>query len=338
MEKATVTFPETMDLEHVLRFSCELDRYAQCKSLTIVCGQDRWFPAFCMLYLGSKLKSMRDANPELDFKVMHNGDLGYLEHMGFFRLFGVPFGRELGEAYGSTKYLPITCVKREDLYSDPSSTFSELGDLIQKHADKISEMVSRDFARSEDVFNVLSYSLREIIRNVFEHGQTDMLYYCGQYWPNSNRVEVSIADLGVGVRRALSENPNFRYNTDKQAIEMSLMPGVSGKTHLGRREGNWTNSGYGLYMTNRLARNGGNFVIVSGRNAIQLSPNSKKNLQSSFPGTALRVNLNTEKIGDVKARLNEFRKDAQKISAAMANPSPRPPSGISLLLRRDFSS
>jgi hypothetical protein len=98
--------------------------------------------------------------------------------------------------------------------------------------------------------SMLSYSLRELMRNVFEHSETDSLYYCAQYWPKSSKVEVAVADFGIGIRRALSRNPNFRFDSDKEAREYSLLPSVSGATHRERSSGTWFNSGYGLYMTN----------------------------------------------------------------------------------------
>jgi hypothetical protein len=185
--------------------------------------------------------------------------------------------------------------------------------------------------------SMLSYSLRELMRNVFEHSEADSLYYCAQYWPKSSKVEVAVADFGIGIRRALSRNPNFRFDSDKEAIEYSLLPSVSGATHRERSSGTWFNSGYGRYMTNRLARNGGNFVLVSGKTAIHFSSKTKNNYLTSFPGTALRVNLNVLRIGNLLSRLNEFKEDGHKIAKAIAGSGNRPPSAMSLLLRRDYS-
>lgn len=337
MATAHVTLPAKLDLESVLRFASELDRYGKHEEVILSVGEQRWFPPFSMLFLAAKLRQLRRDNPALSISVPDGSNQSFIGHMGFFRMFGVDHGREIGEANGSSTYLPITCVKRETLYVAPTDKYEELGDLIQRHADKVSEIISRDYDHKDAVFDVLSYSIREVMRNVFEHGQTDEVYYCGQYWPQKNRVEVSIADLGIGIRRALSENPNFRFNRDKEALEMSLLPTVSGKTHLGRTTGNWFNSGYGLYMTNRLARNGGNFVIASGKSAIHLSPKSKRNYQTSFAGTALRLNFSIDEIGSMKDRLEEFRKDGAKLAATISAGGNRPPSGVSLLLRRDFT-
>jgi hypothetical protein len=186
------------------------------------------------------------------------------------------------------------------------------------------------------LFDVLSYSIREVMRNVFEHSEGPYLYYCAQYWSKSNRVEFAVADFGIGVRRGLACNPNFRFDTDKEAIEYSLLPSVSGKTHLRRMSDNWFNSGYGLYMTNRLARNGGNFVLASGKTAVHLSRRTKSNYDTSFPGTILRFNLDVSEIGSVRDRLIQFKKEGYEIAKKIAGTGNRPPSAMSLLLRRDY--
>jgi len=65
--------------------------------------------------------------------------------MGFFRAAGFAFGNEVGEARGSARYLPIRTLTREQLAEgNAGSPYVELGDLIQKHADDIAEMISRD--------------------------------------------------------------------------------------------------------------------------------------------------------------------------------------------------
>src|SRR5262249_55828440 len=146
------------------------------------------------------------------------------------------------------------------------------------------------------------------------------------------------ADFGVGIREGLGENPNFRFNSDKEALEYSLLPGVSGKTHAPRKSDTWFNSGWGLYMTNRLARNGGNFVIASGKDALHLTGKNKGNYKTSFPGTILRFNMDVNEIGNVKSRLDQFRKEGAEIVKTITGSNNRPPSAMSLLLRRDYEA
>jgi hypothetical protein len=337
MHQATICLPAQMDLSTILGFARDLDYYAMHDKLVIDFGGRAFFSPFSMLFIAAKLKSFRLKSPGLQFEFKNYREHAYPAHMGFFQMFGMDHGREVGEASGGENYLPITCLDRSSFYEAPIDKYQELPDLIQRHVDKIALIIARDKRENADMFDVLSYSIREVMRNVFEHSQADSLFYCAQYWPKSNKVEFAVADFGIGIRRGLSENPNFRFQTDKEAIEYSLLPSVSGKTHLPRRSDIWFNSGYGLYMTNRLARNGGNFVLASGVTAIHLSRKTKNNFDTSFPGTALRFNLDVNEIGNVRTRLEQFRKEGAKIARTIAGTGNRPPSAMSLLLRRDYS-
>jgi hypothetical protein len=182
-------------------------------------GPQRYFPPFSLLFLASKLQDFKNRNLGRPLFVDNYKDHSYPAHMGFFHMLGIDYGRNMGGASGNEGYLPITLVKREYLYQGEEDRFVELGDLIQRHADKIAFMLSRDESGKSDFFNVVSYSLREIFRKVFEHSEAKQLFYCAQYWPKSNKVEVSISDSGMGIRRALAENLNFAFASDKEALE-----------------------------------------------------------------------------------------------------------------------
>ena len=338
MPNARLGFPTKTDLDTIFRFSIELDRYSQHDRLIIDMPEKVFCGPFAMLLLGSKIAYLKQSCPNLT--VIFNGweNHSYLSHMGFFTMCGFEHGRQLGEAWGSQQYLPITNLHTDELIEKDFDKFEEMQDLVQRHVDRVATVLSRDSAQNETMFDVLSYSIREVFRNVFEHSETNDLYYCAQYWPNSNKVEFAVSDFGIGIRRGLGTNPNFRFKTDKEALEYALLPSVSGRTHQPRMSSNWFNSGYGLYMTSRLARNGGNFVIASGGNAIHLTPKTKNNHIGSFKGTIIRVNLDVNAIGDVQARLSEFREEGKKIAERIKGSGNRPPSAMSLLLRRDYKS
>src|SRR5271154_3555495 len=116
----------------------------------------------------------------------------YLTHMGFFNLFSPTFGHIISEFGGGDNYLPLTCLKRDSFYETPTDKYQEFQDLVQRHADKLARMIARNNDDNKEMFDALSYSIRETMRNVFEHGKTDSLYYCAQYWPRSNKVEFAV--------------------------------------------------------------------------------------------------------------------------------------------------
>lgn len=338
MPNATISLPQTTDLASLLKFVLELDYYSEHNRLIIeMPKEDAFYSPFAMLILASKIKYLKDKCPKL--VVVFDGweRFGYLSHMGFFDMCGYNHGNHMGQAPANSRYMPITKLTSGDLEESPRDRFEEMQDLIQRAANKIAIILAQDPEERSDLFNILSYSLREIFRNPFEHGDTDSLFYCAQYWPKSNKVEFSVADFGIGIRQGLGRNPNFRFKDDKSALECALLPSVSGRTHEPRYSPTWFNSGYGLYMINRLARNGGNFAIVSGDASICMTPKEKYNYLTSFPGTIIRVNLNVAKIGDIQKRLSEFREEGKELAAKISGSGNRPPSAMSMLLRRDYS-
>jgi len=315
----------------------EFDYYTQHDQLVIEMPDKVFCGPFTMLLVASKIKYIRDRCPQLSIYFDNWDTHGYLSHMGFFSLCGFDHGKEVGQAPGNSRHLPITKLLEAELEETNLDKYEEMQDLLQRSVDRIAGVLAHDISLNKDLYDVLSYSLREVFRNAFEHGDTNELYYCAQYWPTSNKVEFAAADFGIGIRKGLGRNPNFRFGKDKQALEYSLLPSVSGRTHEPRRSPNWFNSGYGLYMTNRLARNGGNFVISSGDSAICMTPKTKTNFVTSFPGTILRVNLHVDSIGGVQQRLREFHEEGKKIAAHIKGSGARPPSAMSLLLRRDYA-
>ena len=81
---------------------------------------------------------------------------------------------------------------------------------------------------------------------------------------------------------------------------------------------------------------GGNFVLASGTSAVHLSSKTKNNFITSYPGMILRFNIDVNKIGGVQVRLAQFKEEGFKIAKAIAGSGNRPPSAMSLLLRRDY--
>lgn len=337
MPNARLSFPRQTDLDSIFGFIRELDYYTEHDRLIIDFHQTPFCSPFTMLLIGSKIAFIRERCPNL--QVIFNGweHCGYLAHMGFFQLCGFEHGKDVGEAPGSERYIPISLLREAELIENTTDQYEEMQDLLQRSVDRSANVLTQGLSSNKDMFDAISYSLREVFRICFEHGETSSLYFCAQYWPKSNKVEFAVADYGVGIRRGLGRNPNFRFQSDKEALEYSLLPSVSGRTHEPRRSENWFNSGYGLYMINRLARNGGSFVICSGNSAICLTPRSKQNYITSFSGTILRVNLHVSQIGSVQERLRQFKVEGAEIAAKIKGSGNRPPSAMSLLLRRDYS-
>jgi anti-sigma regulatory factor (Ser/Thr protein kinase) len=177
---------------------------------------------------------------------------------------------------------------------------------------------------SGEVEITLAYSLREILRNVVEHANADDIWYSAQYWPNKRLVELSILDQGRGIKVALSRNPHLSVRSDEEAIRLSLLPGISGVAFDGKvqkRNDEWANSGYGLFMTSQLCTRGGNFMLCSGEVSLLIEGGDETLLQSGFNGTAIRIGLYVPEIGALNQVLAELNKKGTEIAGDLKYPA-----------------
>lgn len=121
------------------------------------------------------------------------------------------------------------------------------------------------------------------------------------------------------------------------------MPGVSGnaKAMTQERKNIWQNSGCGLYMMTRLARNNGLMTVVSGKSMTHIinSPNEKlsKNnyVISNFSGTLIRLGIHLSH-DDLEKRLKAWAEERKKYASSIDGAVQIDASADSLLLRRDF--
>lgn len=179
------------------------------------------------------------------------------------------------------------------------------------------------------------------MRNVVEHSNANQFGICAQYWPSKYKAEVAILDRGIGIRTSLSNNPHLETSDDKKSLNYALMPAVSGKAFKGSRvkqKGHWANSGFGLYMTNRICRNGGTFFICSGDTGMLLTKQSeaKRYFSCDFNGTAVRMVLKTDQLAALKDTLDIYRHEGYEIQKRYREIVNIDPSSASLMLSTDF--
>jgi hypothetical protein len=257
--------------------------------------------------------------------------------MGFFQAMGLDYGKAPGQARGSSRYLPLTIINCAELRNQAEMAAAEVGDIVEVKSRHLSSMLCGE---SEGiVFDTLTYSVREMMRNVVEHSEADQFGLCAQYWPSKNRVEVAIIDRGIGLRESLRGNPHLDASDDKKAINYALMPAVSGKAFKGsriRQKGHWANSGFGLYMTSRICRNGGNFFACSGQTGMMLTAKAKKYFDCHFKGTAVRLVVKTDQLANLRNALETYRREGYEIQSKYKEIVRIDPSSASLMLSEDF--
>lgn len=262
----------------------------------------RIYEPFAMLVIGSKIRQLISEYEHISFFIS-NYSMSYPNTMGFFKSIGFNSGKNPGESKGSETYLPITELLIKDLkneaYEEEQGIVQE---VIEKKSIDLAQILLPQGGRST---NLLAYSIREIIRNSVEHSETKKVWIAAQKWPTKDKVEIAILDEGVGIKQALSFNPNINSKSDREAILLSLEPGISGKAfkHNGRtRKQNldrWNNSGYGLFATNELCRKYGSFLVCSNSTALEIKKDHFEEYDINLNGTAILISLNISEINKI---------------------------------------
>ncbi|MGF2736450.1 hypothetical protein [Marinobacter sp. DUT-1] len=215
-----------------------------------------------------------------------NSAITYLKHFCFFHFIGINEGRKVGSGEGNSRYIPITTIKEEDLRSE--------NDIIQENITRKSFQLARIiFGKESEIMKaeMLSYCIREVIRNVFEHSEAEECILMAQKWRNGHS-EIAIADQGVGIFETISKV--HQVEDAAEAIKLSLKPGISKETAPENDRDKWQNSGFGLYVISELGKQFGDFSITS--NTKILHRQNSKEIIRPIPvnGTAVKLNINTE--------------------------------------------
>jgi hypothetical protein len=300
-----------------------------------------WVRPFGMLFTACVLRQFRRKYPDFQFSLTPHEEckgVSYAAQMGFFKEVSTnfPVGKAPGEANGNANYIPITELDLEKIWHDEvqEGNYIELEDSIEEVSKKLARILGRDNMEANALF---TYLLREILRNIPEHANCSKALICGQYY-SDNTAEIAIIDEGIGILKSLQSNSTHRMyvNTDKDALECAIRPGISSAFNPGRGQKNngiWDNSGFGLYMVNEICqRLGGSFCIASGNNFIEYTANGTfSEGDTYFEGTAIKIGVSTSSLKDCSKLISEIsaqgEKQAQSIKHAFKTAS-KPSKGL----------
>lgn len=328
-----------LDLRGALTCSADLDRLPEARHYVFDFKGMEWVEPFGMLYFASQLRQFKNKRTSSRFQAVGYETHGYPAHMGFFHAFGLSHGKDLGAAPGSLQYVPITAVSVAELERESASEGEDVRETIERHSERLAEVLTRGVGG--DLQSTLSYSLREILRNVVEHSKADMIWFAAQHWPERQLVELSILDEGAGIRTSLSRNPHLNVDKDADAIRMALLPGVSGVAYKGgprQRKDAWVNSGYGLFMTSQLCATGGSFLVCSGDHCLVMRGGREEVMASRFDGTAIRMTIATGEVGNLNGVLEHLRIRGAAIAGELKLAANVTASMSARMLRKDFKA
>jgi len=232
--KYTLLIPPDLSLGNSIKFCNDMLSVDVSNGIVFDFKWMRYIDPFSLVYVSSQIEKFTSLRPEVEFNVVNYHNKSYAGHMGFFQAFGVDFGNAPGAASGSSSYIPITVVKVDNIKERSDRENKKIGDIVESDAHDFAVMLVRN--GDEELIETLTYSLREVIRNVVEHSESKIIKFCAQFWPTKGKVELIILDEGIGIKESLSNNPFLQLDSDREAIQLSLMPGVSGKMFKGVRK------------------------------------------------------------------------------------------------------
>lgn len=323
-------------MQSLLEFKSVLNSYAHHAEIGIDFREAKWATPFYLLMASTAINHFKHFSSAKIHCIGHEKHT-YFAHMGFFCSFGLMHGNKPGEAYGSLDYLPISIYESNEIRREAEIKNLAVGEIMEMHSGKLACILAR--SNSGALFDTLQFCMREILRNVVEHSGSQRIAFSAQHYPKQGKVEVAISDWGCGIKKGIEGNPQIKFNSHKDAICGALMPGTSGKEHIVKKLKNksvWTNSGFGLYMTSRLCREAGSFLIGSGDASLILTSNSTKYSDWGFPGTSICMDFRAKQVCDLQEMSSRFRSDADTFKKIVGKKGLLDPSISSLALQRDF--
>lgn len=154
---------------------------------------------FPMLIVSNELSRFRKYYQRNQFIAQHCTH-DYARYMKFYKACGIGVGETIDidrhkGGYNTITRLSVKTLKEEGIESNS---------IIQEVIDNRAKTMAKIVAQGNDKFQKwLAFALREIIRNIPEHSESDDIWYCAQYWPFYDLVELAILDEGIGIKESL---------------------------------------------------------------------------------------------------------------------------------------
>lgn len=335
-----IYFPNTSTEHAIFQFCNQIEACAGEPQVVIDFTRMGRVEPFTMIYVAKYIREFNRRNKTTKVRCCGHQEKEYAANMAFFRAFGLKHGREPSCTQGNDRFVPFTILRLQTITDEADKSWKQEQDIIEHRSEQLAQILSQQ--EGTDLVDALTFSIREIMRNVYEHSGSKSIEYCAQYWPTYHKVEIAISDNGIGLRESLKLNPYVEVENDSDAIQQALMPAISSKNYKGARidtSNPWHNSGFGLYMSSRICRLGGSFLVCSGDHGIKLDELGKEHidLSHSCSGTVVRMVLNTSKLSELNLMLARFREEGYEVARQMKGVGMYAASAASQMLSRDFS-
>ncbi|WP_139234222.1 ATP-binding protein [Methylobacterium pseudosasicola] len=246
---------------------------------------------------------VRQAGGTISGKAEDVPTLPYMIRMGLFNYLPIDPIREIRQHEESGRFIPITQIRNSD---ELRTAITNLVPLL--HA-------------PSSVADPIKYVFSEMVRNALEHSRSEVgVFVCAQYYRESKKISIGIADAGIGVPSAMARH--HKFDSPAEAIRLALQPGITGTTS--RIGGNEFNAGAGLFFTKSIATLSRNRFLLYSRSsmfrlmqtrmrhkpALEVDPihDPHKFVQApDWDGTVVGIDLNIEQGVEFSYLLDQIR-------------------------------
>ena len=312
-----IPLPPSLDAHAALDFAAGLSAHLSAPMATVDFAPLRSIEPFGLLYAGAALRTFfrQREYRGIAAQGVRAGEPAheYLAHVGFFQWLGISIGNAPGAVPSGATWLPVTTLTRAELDQRTAETGKPLGSVIHQECERLARLVTQ--SNQLKVTAPLAYCLREVIRNVFEHAETDRCVLCAQKCADG-AVEIAVIDQGRGIRRSLEER--LQFATDGEALRSALRPGVS-RCPSTDPDNPWGNSGFGLFVLSELGRELGAFRVVSGRASLHLASGEIREESATLCGTAIQLRLRRPKGANLASQIESIIARGESATASGAS-------------------
>lgn len=173
----------------------------------------------------------------------------YLDRMQLFKILGKKSPFKIASHEPAGRFIPLTQIKTQ---AEQSRFISDMIPLLHLPPTKV---------------DAIKYTVGELVRNVLEHSESaNGAIVAAQYYQDSNVIRLGICDTGIGIRASIGRAWQHHAQTDIDAVQWALVPGVSGTTI--REGGTAENAGAGLFFVKSIALLTRDYFMVYSGSAI----------------------------------------------------------------------
>lgn len=137
------------------------------------------------------------------------------------------------------------------------------------------------------VLQALSYCFYEVLDNVLTHSEKICGTVLMRYLSDMNRIQILVADDGIGVLKSLKTNPHYANISEEDAVRTCILDGVTDGKGMG----------FGLYSTSRLVQNVGVTLEIHSGNSMLVYDGVKTvmKMMPHWQGTIVYFELHSDR-------------------------------------------